>query len=136
MLIDKQHVLSDAQAITADAGSTNVYDTRMTKGFSQGNPVGVRCSIDETFTLLTSLTIQLRSSAASDMSSPRVHLSRTVVAADLVAQNVIDMGEFPEETLRYLDVYYDVTGTNPGAGKITTFLNPLGGGQNLPGKVK
>lgn len=126
MLIDSQHVLSDAQAITGDAASTNVIDLGAANA-GEGNRLGVRVQVDTTFDNLTSLDIVLQTDADSALGSPKTWWERNVLAADLVAGKVFDIGVVPEGSERYLRLYYDVNGTNPAAGALTAVLVPFGG---------
>lgn len=133
MIFDTQGLLSDAQAITADAGSTNVIDLGAT-GTPYGGSALVRdigkgmcrvplsITVTETFNNLTSLTVSVQTDDNSGFSSATTRvLSDAILLASLVAgyqfQAIVD---FPEGTKeRYVRLYYDVTGAAPTTGKIT-----------------
>lgn len=125
MLLDKFLVLGDAQAVTADAKSTDTIDLDKAQR-APGNPLRIKAHIVEAFNNLTNIAFQVRSSANSDMSSPVIHQVITKTLAELTLGAVIDLGELVDGTRQYVDVYYDITGTAPTLGKITAFANPLG----------
>lgn len=126
MLLDAENVFSDDQAVTADAASTNVIDL-MTTGRAPGNPLGVIAQVTEAFATLTSLTFQVQSCAVEGFGSGvKTHQSVTVAVADLTLGKRVDLGQLLDGTLRYVRLYYDVTGTNASAGKVTAALVPFG----------
>lgn len=125
MLIDQELVFSDGQAITADATSTNVVDGRVA-GLGAGNPLELVAKIDEAFNTLTSLDFTLQSSVDEAFTSPIPHQKVNVALAKLTANAVIDLGTIPDSAARYLRLHYDVQGTNPSTGKITSFIAPFG----------
>lgn len=116
MYIDKQLQLSDAQAVTVDAISTNVIDLGVAGRNlgAMGNlmiaiSVGVAADFttgDETYTFIA------RNSAAAAMSSPTDVASRTILASALTAGSVHYL-PIPKTDLRYLGLYFDVGGTTP-----------------------
>jgi hypothetical protein len=129
MLLDKEGQLSAVQAVTVTAKSTNTID--------QGPPGGPNAvagsdspqmpelvfTIQETFTAggAATLTIQLRSSANSDMSSPVVHeSSETYALAALTAGARLSYRpRIPMGSRRYVDVNYVVATGPMTAGKIS-----------------
>ncbi|TIN81749.1 Bbp16 family capsid cement protein, partial [Mesorhizobium sp.] len=125
MIFDMQTLLSDAQAITATAASTNTIDlgpiaTGIVRDIGKGKPIPLRIQVVEAFNNLTSLTIALQVDDNSGFASPKTVWSQTVVLADLIAGKVI----VPEWVLRgtderYMRLNYTVTGTAPTTGKIT-----------------
>lgn len=131
MIFDNTLLFSKAQAITADAASTNVVDLRtlgtvyghaaaLQRDLGIGSKVPILAQIVEDFTLMTSLEVQLQGSVDEAFTSPVV-ISRATVA---LAQAKVGW-QFPIDFIprgaqyRFIRFYYDVTGTNPGAGKIT-----------------
>jgi len=129
MLIDQECVLSDAQAITADAYSTNVYDLLAAKR-APGNPLHIYAIVTEAFNNLTSLEFQVRSCAVEGFGSGVVthqKVSVTLASGRLALGQKIDLGHLLEGTLQYVAAYYDVTGTAPSTGKVTTAIMPFGG---------
>lgn len=135
MLLDTQSMFSDAQAITADAPSTNVIDLGsvltpthaagpITRDLGKGRPIPILVQVVEDFATLTSLTVKLQKDTTSDFSSPTdVDAGPTVALADLVAGKRLTPFWLPEGLdERYVRLYYEVAGTDPTAGKVTAGL--------------
>src|SRR3546814_6230595 len=138
MIMDNTLVFSDGQAITADAGSTNVIDLGAT-----GTPYGAAsalvrdigkggCNISlyvgvvEAFNTLTSLQISLQVDDNAAFSSAKtVAQSAAIPLADLTLGAEIAFPDYvPEGTdERYMRLYYDVTGTAPTTDRKSTRLN-------------
>lgn len=131
MIVDNQLVLSDAQAITGDAVSTNVIDLGAARRGS-GNPLDVLIFINETFTDLTSLTITVQSCAVEGFGSGVAeHQTFVIPVADLTVGKMYNLGQLVNNLLQYVRLDYDVTGTDPTAGEITAIVAPYGV-QTLP----
>lgn len=132
MIVDNTLVFSDGQAITADAGSTNVIDigaagtafghaAAVSRDIGKGTEIPVHVSVTETFTNLTSINIKVQTDDNAGFSSAKtVAQSGEILLAALVAGYKFTFpAELPEGTdERYLRLYYDITGTAPDAGKI------------------
>jgi len=125
MLLDAKNVFSDAQAITADAVSTNVIDLGA-PGRGPGNGLNVVAQVVEAFNTLTSLEFQVQSSVDEAFTSPVTHQKVSIALAGLTLGKKVDLGSLPDGTLRYVRLNYDVTGTNPTLGKVTAALLPFG----------
>lgn len=131
MILSLNLTLSDKQAITATAISTNVIDLGEAGtpegwtnpvSFDQGKGCAVPLNIQvmETFNNLTSLTVEAIVSATSAMSSPTVLLSQTVPAAGLVKGARFNINVIPTGSdQRYFALRYTVTGTAPTTGQIS-----------------
>lgn len=125
MIFDLTTLLSNAQAITATAVSTNVIDlspraTGIVRDIGKGNPIPLLIQVVETFNTLTSLAIALQVDEDSAFGSPKTVWSTSVVLADLIAGKVIVPEYITRGTdERYMRLQYSVTGTNPTLGKIT-----------------
>jgi len=131
MIIDNELVLSDEQAITASANSTNVLDLN-TAERAPGNPLCIASYVNEDFNNLTSLEFKVQSCAVEGFSSGVVdHQKVVVAAADLVKGKKVDLGKLLDGTLQYVRVAYTVTGTNPTTGKVSTMIEPYGS-QTMP----
>jgi len=125
MIFDKQTLLSDAQAITATARSTNVIDlgpikSPIVRDIGKGRHVPLLIQVVEDFNNLTSLTIDLQVDDSAAFGSPKTVWSATVLLAALKKGKVV----VPEHIARgtdeqFLSLNYTVTGTAPTAGKIT-----------------
>ena len=125
MIFDQQNLLSDAQAITATAASTNVIDlgpikTGIVRDIGKGKAIPLLIQVVETFNTLTSLTIALQVDDADTFGSPKTVWSAVVALADLKAGKVV-VPEFITRGTdeRFMRLYYTVTGTAPTLGKIT-----------------
>ncbi len=125
MIFDQQTLLSDAQAITATAASTNVIDlgpikAGLVRDIGKGTQIPLLIQVVQTFNTLTSLTIALQVDDADTFGSPKTVWSAVVALADLKAGKVI----VPEYVTRgtderFMRLYYTVTGTDPTLGKIS-----------------
>lgn len=131
MIFDKTLLLSDAQAITADAASTNVIDllaagkvygaaANLTKDIGKGQSIPLLVQVVEAFNTLTSLTVTVQCDSVENFATPKNVVSQTIALADLVAGKTVSLVAVPPGVdERYMRIYYDVTGTDPTAGKIT-----------------
>lgn len=130
MIFDNKAIFSDKQAITADAASTNVIDmgaagkTYLNQQLKRA--AGVECIpfallVTEAFDNLTSLKIAIQGSTDEAFTSPVEVAAQTVLLADLKVGKKFPFPVLPSEMkgLRYLRMYYDVTGTAPTAGEVT-----------------
>tara|TARA_X000001316_G_C922083_1_gene36887 strand:+ start:2928 stop:3359 length:432 start_codon:yes stop_codon:yes gene_type:complete len=134
MIFDAQSLFSDAQAITADAASTNVLDlgaagtpkhakAAITQDVGRGRDVPIRIQVVEDFNTLTSLDIAIEVDNDEAFGSATVVSTVTVLLADLVAGYVAPTVYLPRGVNeRYVRLNYNVNGTNPTTGKITAGL--------------
>lgn len=126
MIFDQQTLLSDAQAITADAASTNVINlgpirSGIVRDIGKGKAIPLLIQVVETFNNLTSMTFALQVDSDEAFGSPKtVWVSGSILLADLKAGKVIVPEYIPRGTDElYMRLYYDITGTAPTLGKIT-----------------
>ena len=133
MILDNQTLLSNAQAITADAGSTNQIDlspraSGVTLDIGPGNPVPLFIQVVETFNNLTSLVVSVQVDEDSSFGSATTVVSTAAIPlASLVAGYKFNLDWVPRLTNeRYMRVYYDITGTAPSTGKITAGISLSG----------
>lgn len=129
-ILSAQLLLSNRQAITATALSTNVIDIGapgtpygaqgpLGRDIGKGNPIPILVQVVETFNEATSVTVSLEVSANSAMTSSTVVASQTIPLAQLVAGKKINLQYLPNGiNQRYLAVRYTVTGTAPTAGRM------------------
>ena len=121
MLLDKNTILSDAQAITTTAASTNTLDLTAAGNAVAGGLFAV-CRTDVAFAGATSVQVSLQTADNSAFSSATTLLSVTFAAADLAAaQKLLMAMALPLGLKRYVRAYYTVTGTAT-AGKLSFFL--------------
>lgn len=132
MSFDQGNILSDNQAITADAGSTNQIDFGA-PGTAPGHSNAIRFDVGashvpieivvtEAFNTLTSLTVSFQVDNDSAFGSPTtLEATPAIPLASLVVGYRFKMlCKVPEgASERYGRLFYDVTGTNPTTGKIT-----------------
>ena len=121
MILDKQSMFSEDQAITASAASTNVLDL--------GGPDSGRADLEiflkvsEAFNNLTSLTIKAQTDSAEGFGTVEdLPVSQTILLAALTLNSEHFKVKVPQGCKRYMRLYYTVTGTSPSTGKITAGL--------------
>lgn len=122
MITDKFLRVSEDQAITGDAASTNTIDLGTARDIGEGKPLFAVFTVTEAFNNLTSILLEVVSSAAADLSSPQILSMQSVLLAGLTVGSqytVVIPPQVASLGKRYLGAYYDVTGTNPSTGKIT-----------------
>jgi hypothetical protein len=131
MIFDRSLLLSNAQAITATARSTDVIDllgmgtvykaaAALPRDLGKGNQIPFLVQIVETFNNLTSLRIDIDVDDNSAFSSAKTVASQTILLADLKAGKQIAFADLPNGIdERYLSVNYTVTGAAPSTGKVT-----------------
>lgn len=125
MIFDTQTLLSNAQAITATAVSTNGISllptaTGVVRDIGKGERIPLLIQVVEAFNNLTSLAVSLEVDDNSAFSSPKTVWSTTVLLANLTAGRVFVPEYIPRGTDEaYMQVRYTVTGTAPSTGKVT-----------------
>ena len=113
MLLDKQNLFSDNQAITATCYSTNVIKT----GSYDVSYIPIIIQVVEDFTGLSSLTVEIETSATSAFSSSTSLVASTLLLAKLKAGARFPIAYLPKGNLGYMRIKYTVVGTGTG-GKI------------------
>lgn len=120
MYLDAQNLLSDAQAFSADAASTNTIDlgnvTPKRDPFS-GEPMAMVIQVDVAADATTgdeTYEFQFIQSANADLSSPDNLVSRTISRTDLTAGSLHFISIPPGAvTKRYIGAFYNGGGTTP-----------------------
>ena len=113
---------SDAQAVTASAASTNLYDARA-DGLGAGEPIQVHASVQTTFVGITSLSVALQSSDGTGFGTSTTHWTGPAIAlASLAAGYRFNVPAVPSNGDRYWRLYYTVVGGAGTAGKIDAGL--------------
>lgn len=140
MYVDALCLLSDAQAVTADAASTNTFDSaRAADDVFAGEPMAVAFEIDVAADSTTgdeTYEFQVIQSAAANLGSPDILAQRTIAAASLSAGSVHYLVVPPgAKSKRYLGAYYNVGGTTPTV-TVTAHLIPLSMVQNYKAYAK
>lgn len=126
MIFDRQTLFSDAQAVTADAASTNVIDlgpiaNGIVRNVGLGKRIPLVIQVVEDFNNLTSLEVKVQVDSDPAFGSPKdVATTGAIAEADLVPGKRFSIDYVPRDTNeRYVRLYYDVTGTAPTTGKVT-----------------
>lgn len=136
MILNKNLILSEAQAITATAISQNVIQwptngiipgdaAAIVRNLGAGTPLPILLQVVETFATLTSLTITLETSAAADLSSSTVLASSGALALAVLTagHRPTFLRYMPDATLlAFIGLRYTVGGSNATAGKITAAI--------------
>lgn len=138
MIIDNSVVLSDSQAITATADSTNVIDlgapgtpygapAAVEQDIGKGNRIDFAVNVTQAFNNLTSLNISLQTSP--DNSSYTEIANHTYLLAQLGVGQLPFPAQIPiGVNARYMKLVYTVVGTAPTTGKI--FAAPVAARQS------
>ena len=119
-MLDNTLILSDGQAVTSSAASTNVVD------FGGGNlhhGLYLVLKTGTAFATCTSVTPSIQTSDESTFSSPEtVATLPTFAVASLTANKVLAKVCLPIGLKKYVRVYYTVAGSNATAGTVTALL--------------
>lgn len=127
MYLDRQNTVSQAQAITATAVSTDTIDLSVARDVGVGEELKFSITVDQTFNNLTSLTPQVIISANANLSSATVlsQLDAIPLAQLTAGRKPIELS-IPRTLLisqpvgqRYLGLNYVVAGTAPTTGQVT-----------------
>ncbi len=131
MIFDRTLLFSNAQAITADAASTDIVDLLATgtvygaaaalvKDIGKGESIPLLIQVVEAFNTLTSLRVVVQCDDNSGFGSPKDVLEVTLPLASLTAGRTFPMVVVPPGVNeRYMRIFYDITGTAPTLGKVT-----------------
>ena len=127
MYVDKLLKLSDAQALTATAVSTNVIDLSSDRDIGIGEPMGLVVTVgvaadytssDETYKFTLQTATDAAFSSAVTVFETAALAGNTLPAG---AKVVIPLGH---ENLQFLRVNYTLAGTSPSA-TVDAFITPL-----------
>jgi hypothetical protein len=125
-MIDSKLLLSDAQALTATADSTNSVDFSSDRDIGRGEAWAMVMVVDVAADFTTgdeTYTFAIETDDNSSFSSATTLFSTAILAASLTAgsQHVFPLGITNE---RYVQAVYTLAGTSPSA-TVTTYLAPL-----------
>ena len=130
MFLDALGLVSDAQAVTATAFSTNTIDlgaTTPVAAIGTGESMGFGITIDVAADFTTgdeTYTVEIVESDNANLSTPTVIASRVITAANLKAGTLHWLGlPMGTPSKRYLGLRYTTAGTTPTV-TITAFLIP------------
>jgi hypothetical protein len=123
MILDANTVFSNAQAITASAGSSNAIDLGSDRDAGGGRPIEIFAQVVQDFATLTSLQVSLQTDDDPLFATP-VSLQQTaaIPVVSLKTGYQFALSTLPRGCQRYLRLYYTVAGSQATAGKITAGL--------------
>ena len=124
MILDKQLIMSEAQAITSTAVSTNVIDLAIAN-VNTGEPVEILLQVNEAFTAAGAgtLTITIETDDNESFSSATVLLSTGAIPkATLALGYQAAIAFLPPNIERYVRLNYTVATGPMTAGKITAAI--------------
>lgn len=129
MIIDSQHLFSDAQALTVTAASTNIIDLGVERKLGVGEPMAVVISCDVALAGTSpTLVVTLQSDDNSGFSSATSIIATQSLSA-LAAGAKIVLPLMAGNTERYIRLNYTLGGTSPTV-TLTSFLQPMNMIQN------
>jgi mRNA-degrading endonuclease toxin of MazEF toxin-antitoxin module len=121
-ILDRLNLFSNDQAITASTASTDVVDLGSVRDVSAGETSTVLVLVTEAFNNLTDLTVAMQTSTTENFASPVQLTAATLPLASLTVSTRFPITTVPRGVLRYVRLYYTVTGTAPTTGRITAGL--------------
>ena len=130
MILDKRALLSDKQAITATANSTDVYDlletgvmydgVQIKRNMGKGGYIPFLVQVNEDFNTLTSLTFIFQTATDSAFTVPTDVFQVVVPLAQLKKGFILPVDKIPRGLMqRFFRMRYVVGGTNPTTGQVT-----------------
>ncbi len=131
MYIDLENQLSDAQALTATADSTNYIDLGVDRDIGKGEPMALVVSVDVAADFTSAdetYRFQLETDDNTSFSSSTIVADLTIVAGSLTAGSV-HVIPITNTNERYLQGVYTLAGTSPSV-TVTAFLQPMSMIQN------
>lgn len=126
MITDALLRVSEAQAVTATAVSTNTIDLGVARDIGEGQSLYMVFTITEPFATLTSLTFQIVTDDNAALSSPVVIAASgtiTLASGNLASgkQHIVRIPPLISSVgERYMGAQYTVAGPSATAGKVTT----------------
>lgn len=111
MFIDHETLLSDSQAITVAAPSTNIYDTGAAADPGAGNAIGVTGYATAAFTASSiSLAIAMQTSVDAAFTSP-IELYTHTIPSPILLGTHFHLAPIPTGCKRYIRAYYTPSAT-------------------------
>lgn len=126
MIIDKETLFSDDQAVTVTAASSNIIDLgnddSLLQSLNEKGMLEILAQVTTAFAGGTSLSVTLQSDNDSAFGSPTsIMVTAAIATAALVAGYQFRLGKLPRIDEQYVRLYYTVVGTMS-AGKILAGL--------------
>lgn len=127
MILDLQNTLSDAQALSATAASTNSIDLGSARQIQEGDAMGILLTVDVAADFTTgdeTYTLQVQTDDNSAFSSPTVTQSQAIIASQLTlgAKIFIPLSQIALLE-RYIRLNFVLAGTTPSV-TVTAELQP------------
>jgi hypothetical protein len=122
MIRDAQLILSNGQAITTTADSTNIVDLGDTRR-GQGEPLFLDCHVRAAFNAGTSIKADLQDSADGTTFASTGLTSAVVSTANAKAGVTLIKCGIPVAVRRYVKIVYTVVGTMD-AGSVDAVITP------------
>ncbi len=128
MSLDGQHQLSNSQALTATAVSTNLYNSGSDRNVGIGEPMAVLINVEVAADFTTgdeTYQFDIQTDTVVGFGSPTVIASRAILAAALTAGS-FHVLVLPKDTSaeQFLRMNYTLAGTTPTV-TISAHLMPL-----------
>ena len=135
MITDSLLRVSEDQAVTSTAVSTNTVDLGVARDMGEGTTLYMNFALTEAFANGTSITFEVITSASANLGSPTViGSSAAIVTASLTLGKNIVVTLNPDiagKGQRYLGARYTIAGTF-NAGKVTAdIVETIGDGQKF-----
>lgn len=128
MILDKEALFSEQQAITGSAPSTNIVDILKAREIGTGRTIPLTVQVTEDFNNLTSLKVEVQTDDDSGFPSPKTMLESTALLAELKKGFIFPIGNIPRGTReRYLRLNYTVSGAAPTTGKLVAGVGDADG---------
>ena len=118
-MLDNTLVLSNEQAVTATAASTNIINTG---GGDVPNRLFLVLRVDVAFATCTSVTPSVETDSASAFSSASTVMTFPTYPVASLTQGMVAIVPLPLGLKDYVRVKYTVAGSNATAGKISAFI--------------
>ena len=128
MILDGQHKLSNSQALTATAASTNLYNGGSDRNVGIGEPMAVLINVEVAADFTTTdetYQFDIQTDTVENFASPTVIASRVIAAAALTAGS-FHVLVLPKDTSaeQFLRMNYTLGGTTPTV-TVSAHLMPL-----------
>ena len=135
MITDSLLRVSEDQAVTSTAVSTNTVDLSVARDMGEGTTLYMNFALTEAFANGTSITFEVITSASANLGTPTVIGSSAaiVTSALTLGKNIVVTlnPEIAGKGQRYLGARYTVAGTM-NAGKVTAdIVETIGDGQKF-----
>jgi len=126
MYVDNELLMSNAQALTATADSTNYIDLSQDRDIGTGNPMAVVIAVSVAADFTTgneTYTFSVETDDNTSFSSATVIATKAVLTTALTAGDLVVLA-IPYTNERYLQVVYTLAGTTPSV-TVDAYLTPM-----------